>query len=114
MTKGLVSVVIPTHNRKTSALRLVRGLLKNDYKNIEIIVIDDLSNDGTSEYLKKNVRDKRLKIYRNKSNVFAAQSKNIGAKKAYGEYIFFVDDDNAVDKTLISSLVKVIDRKSTR
>jgi len=105
----LVSIVIPTHNRKKSLVRLLKNIFKNDYKNIEVIVIDDLSSDGTSEYVKKIFpKNSKLKIFRNKKNLFAAASKNVGADKSTGKFIFFIDDDNVASPTLISNLVKVI------
>ena len=64
----LVSIVIPTYNRRYSALRLIDSIQKSTYKNIEVIVIDDYSNDDTSNFLKSKVKSSKVKIYRNKKN----------------------------------------------
>lgn len=107
---SFVSIVIPTYNRKKSAARLIKSIYNNSHKNIEIIVVDDASTDGTSEFLRAKFEKKNNIIFlRNKSNLFAAGSKNIGMKKSTGEYIFFVDDDNVMSKNLISNLVTVLD-----
>ena len=106
--KNLVSIVIPTHNRKESVVRLLKQIINNDYKKLEIIVVDDASSDGTYEFIQSEIKDPRLKIIQNKKNLFAAASKNVGAEKAQGEFIFFIDDDNVVSNHLISNLVKVI------
>lgn len=109
MNQPLVSIIIPTHNRKDMLLRLLKSILASTYKNIEIIIVDDTSSDGTFEYIKsKFVGNPKLKIHRNKKNLFAAASRNIGADKAIGEFIFFIDDDNVVTTDLISNLVKII------
>ena len=107
MSQPLVSIVIPTHNRKTMLLRLLKSIFSSTYKNLEIIIVDDASHDGTSEFIRsKYSKNTKLKIIRNRSNLFAAGSRNVGFKKCRGEYIFFIDDDNVVDKNLISRLVK--------
>jgi len=104
----LVSIVIPTYNRNESVLRLIKSLLTNTYKNIEIIIIDDHSKDNTFELVKNTFKgNKKVKIFRNNRNLFAAGSKNVGQKKAKGEFIAFIDDDNLADKNLIKNFVEV-------
>ncbi|TXI33639.1 MAG: glycosyltransferase family 2 protein [Niabella sp.] len=104
----LVSVVIPTYNRKLLAERLIKSILKSTYKNIEIVVIDDASPDNTIDYLSSKFRNKKnIRIFRNKKNQFAAGSKNVGQSKARGEFIAFIDDDNVVDSKMIEKLVAV-------
>lgn len=108
MSESLISVVIPTYNRKKLAERLIKSILKSTYKNLEIIVIDDASPDNTIDYLNSKFKwNKKIKSYRNKKNLFAAGSKNEGQKKAKGEYIVFIDDDNVVDDKMIQELVNV-------
>lgn len=104
----LVSVVIPTHNRKVMVLRLLKSVISSSYKNIEIIVIDDASSDNTLEFLEKSFKYKNFKIIRNKKNLFTAGSRNVGTKISKGDCIFFIDDDNVLDKHTIASLVKVL------
>lgn len=102
----LVSIIIPTYNRKKSSERLIKSIISGKYKNIEILVIDDASKDKTSDYLKSKFKNnKKVKIFRNKKNLFAAGSKNVGQKKAKGEYIAFIDDDNVIEKNMISVFV---------
>lgn len=90
------------------AERLIKSILESTYKNIEIIVIDDASTDKTNEYLLKHFKNKRsVHIFRNKRNLFAAGSRNEGFKKINGEYTFFVDDDNVLDRHAIQELVNM-------
>lgn len=111
MTAPLVSIVIPTYNRREMAKRLIESILSGTYKNIEIIVIDDASKDLTSDFLKSKLKNKKnIFIYRNKKNLFAAGSRNEGFKKIHGQYVFFVDDDNVLDSRAIKELVDVFQK----
>lgn len=100
----LVSVIIPTNNRKKMLLRLIKSILAGTYQNVEIIIVDDASQDGTYEVIKENY-SKKIKIIRNKVNLQTAASKNKGIKIARGAFLFFVDDDNIMPKNLIEKLV---------
>jgi hypothetical protein len=112
--KSLVSIVIPTHNREKMLLRLINGLLENDYKNLEIIIVNDASTDDTEKIVKEKYHKyKQIKVITNKKNLYTAGSRNKGASLAKGKYIFFVDDDNVVTKTLLSEMVKVMDDDDT-
>ena len=105
----LVSIIIPTHNRKKQVERLINSILENTYKNIEIIVVDDASTDRTYEYLKEkfdNLTD--FKIVKNDKNLLLASSRNKGINLSKGKLIFLIDDDNVLDKNCIENLVKLI------
>lgn len=101
-----VSVVIPTHNRKKSVERLIRSIVKSTYKNWEIIIIDDASNDGTYNHLRSKFRNRKILVFKNKRNLFTGGTRNVGQKKSKGKYILFIDDDNVVDKNMIQEMVK--------
>jgi hypothetical protein len=102
----LVSVVIPTHNRKREVLRLLHSVFKSHYpKNkLEIIVVDDASTDGTYEAVKEAFP--KVVLLRNDKDVFVSASRNIGIERSKGKYIFLVDDDNVISDTCILNLVK--------
>lgn len=101
-----VSIVIPTHNRVDMARRLIKSILEGKYKNYEIILIDDYSSDGTYKILKKEFEKKeKIKIYRNTKNLFTAATRNKGIGLSKGDFIFFIDDDNVLDKRTIAELV---------
>ncbi len=104
----LVSVIIPTHNRKNKLIRLIDSILQSNYpkEKLEIIVVDDASTDGTYEEVRKKFP--QIKVIRNEKELFLAGSRNIGIKNAVGEYIFLIDDDNVVDKNCIYELVMTL------
>ncbi len=91
----LVSVIIPTYNRKKYVVKAIDSVLKQTYKNIEIIVIDDGSADGTdeiiSEFSKKNPGIISIK---NKTNLGFVKTLNKGISSAKGKYIARLDDDD--------------------
>ncbi len=101
----LVSVIIPTFNRKGMLIECIDSVLKSTYKNIEIIVSDDASSDGTREAVAKYKRLENFKYLRNKKESLLSVTINKAIFASSGEYIFILDDDNVIDKNCISSLV---------
>lgn len=87
----LVSVIITTKNRKRIVQRAIESVINQTYKNIEIIVVDDGSSDGTSEFLLHNYPN--LKIITNRSSMGACFARNVGIDASNGEYISGLDDD---------------------
>lgn len=110
MNEPLVSIVIPTHNRKEKVARLIDSILKSAYPKdkLEIIVVDDASTDGTYGYIKKLFP--RVKIVRNEREKLLAESRNIGIRASHGKYIFIIDDDNIVDENTIRELVEFMEK----
>jgi len=110
MDEPLVSIVVPTYNRREKLARLMRSILENDYPKdkLEIIVIDDASSDGTYENIKRLFP--QVKIIRNDEEALLAESRNIGIRASRGKYIFVIDDDNVVDKNAIKELVKFMEK----
>ncbi len=104
--KKLISVIIVNWNGKKFLKECLSSLKAQDYKNIEVIFVDNNSKDGSVEYIKKNFP--KTKIIINKENLGFAQGNNIGYKKALGEYILFLNNDTKVTKNFLSELVKVL------
>lgn len=107
--KDFVSIVVITHNKKREVDCCVESLLKSNYKNFELIVVDDKSTDKTYELLLKKYKN-RINIIKTKKELMAAGSRNLGARKSKGDYILFVDGDNVVDKNMIKELIVGIKR----
>lgn len=89
----LVSVIIPTYNRRNTILASVNSVLNQTYKNIELIVVDDCSTDDTISILEQ-INDKRLKIIRHSENKGQNAARNTGIKASTGEYIAHHDSDD--------------------
>lgn len=101
----LVSVIIPVYKTERYLHRCIDSLVNQDYKNIEIILIDDGSPDHCGnicdEYAKK---DKRIRVIHQENQGISA-ARNAGIKKSCGEYICFVDSDDYVDIHLLSTVI---------
>ena len=87
-----VSVIIPTYNCLSYLPKAIGSVLKQTYHDVELIIIDDNSNDGTSTYL-ASIDDERI-ITIPTLGVGAPQARNLGIEKATGEYIAFLDADD--------------------
>ena len=88
----MVSVVIPTFNRKKIIPRAIDSVLGQTYKNYEIIIVDDGSTDGTVDSIKKLYNDKvHITLQKNQG---ASSARNRGIKEASGKYIAFLDSDD--------------------
>ena len=114
--KPLISVIIPIYNTGDSAVKLLDKLTKQSYENLEIICVDDGSKDGSFDLVAEFVRQSKLKnknlnmtILRQK-NQGAAGARNLGLKKASGEYVTFIDSDDEVKKTHIEDLLKSLEK----
>ena len=114
--KPLISVIIPIYNTGDSAVKLLSKLIKQNYENLEIICVDDGSKDGSFDLVSEFVRQSKLKnknlnmtIFRQK-NQGAAGARNLGLKKASGEYVTFIDSDDEVKKTHIEDLLKSLEK----
>jgi glycosyltransferase involved in cell wall biosynthesis len=88
-----VSVVIPTHNRAGLVVRAVRSVLGQTVTDLELIVVDDASTDGTVDAL-SGIDDARLRVVRLPRNARQAHATNVGIARASGEFVAFLDDDD--------------------
>ncbi|NQV14398.1 glycosyltransferase family 2 protein [bacterium] len=91
-----ISVVIPTYNRAATIERALKSVLSQTYPAIEIIVIDDFSDDSTPEILTEYAD--KIKIISNSRNRGVSYSRNAGIRAARGDWIAFLDSDDQWDK----------------
>ncbi|MDX9867783.1 MAG: glycosyltransferase family 2 protein [Kiritimatiellia bacterium] len=107
MMPPFVSVIIPTYNRARTACDCVASVLRSDYREIEVILVDDASPDNTRDLVESRFgSDPRVRYVRNETNLQPAGGRNRGADLAKGEYLLFVDDDNLVEPDMVSKLVR--------
>lgn len=93
LKQPLVSVIITTYNRVGIVSRCIDSVLNQNYKNLEIIVVDDCSTDNTEEFFSKNYR-KEVKYIRHEMNLGVQYASNTGYKYASGKYVAFIGDDD--------------------
>jgi glycosyltransferase involved in cell wall biosynthesis len=89
----LVSVILPTYNRRVTLRRAIDSVLAQTWRNLELIVVDDGSEDGTDD-LVRSVRDSRLRVLRQACNEGVATARNRGLAEAKGGLIAFLDSDD--------------------
>ncbi len=92
--EGLVSVILPNYNYAVYLRQSISSVLEQTYKNIELILIDDASTDGSFYIMQKYNFDARVKIIRNWVNQGVSACRNIGIELASGEYLCFIDADD--------------------
>ena len=103
------SLIIPIYNEKKSLPELINQIhsIKTD---IEIILIDDGSNDGSSELLTDYCKNNEIIIVKNKSNLGKGYSIIKGLKSASGDNIILADGDLEIDITIIPKIIKIYDQ----
>lgn len=108
----LVTVFIPTYNRKDMLVRAIDSVLGQDYQNIEIYVVDNGSTDGTSELVSLYVqRNKNIKYHRFDENKGACFARNFAISRAAGILVTGLDDDDEFLPHRLSQLVASYDDK---
>ncbi|MEM5782107.1 MAG: glycosyltransferase family 2 protein, partial [Candidatus Aenigmatarchaeota archaeon] len=96
------SVIIVTYNSKKYVKNCLISVLEN--KPLEIIVVDNNSDDGTFQFIKENFP--QVKLICNSKNLGYAVGNNIGVKKAKGEYIVILNPDTKVEKNWLNNLLQ--------
>ena len=105
MKSPKVSVIIPVYNAEKTVGGILEKLTTQEYKNIEIIVVNDGSKDGSLEILRDfTERDKRV-ILVDQKNAGVSTARNVGMSNATGEFITFIDADDNFSEELIIKLV---------
>lgn len=110
--KDLLSVVIPYYNLGKTLPETIESIKETEYKNYEIIIVNDGSSDQESiEVLNQYENDEKIRII-NIKNKGLANARNVGAEAAKGEFVAFIDADDKVDKTFYSKAIKILHKYS--
>lgn len=103
-----ISVIVPVYNAQKTIKKCIESILVQTYKNLEIILINDGSNDKTEEICEKLVQtDNRIKYYY-KENTGVSKTRNFGLEKASGDYISFIDADDFLENNMYEIMIKEI------
>lgn len=92
-TGPLVTVIIPSYNREKTIARAIESVLRQSYKNIELLVVDDGSTDGTVAIVLA-YSDSRIRLIRLPKNAGVSVARNRGFDEAKGEFVAFQDSDD--------------------
>ncbi len=102
-----LSVIVPTYKRKADLQRLLKSIAESDYpaRLLEVVVVDN-AGDLTEQDLLPSIGDIKLKLVKPDKNLYCSGGRLYGTKYAEGDYYFFIDDDNILDKKCLSELAK--------
>jgi hypothetical protein len=106
MNSPLVTVIIPTYNRRRWIGECLDSVKAQTYENVETLVIDDCSTDGTVDWLKSQSRYAFAQVHTQPRNSGASLARNTGIKMAQGELIAFIDSDDLLAPTHIEKAVE--------
>lgn len=108
MKEDLISVIVPIYNVEKYIKKCVDSIIKQTYKNIEIILVDDGSPDECGKICDEySIKDSRI-IVVHKANGGLSDARNVGIDKANGKYICFIDSDDYIDDNYIELLYNAI------
>lgn len=111
MEKLKVSVIVPVYNTLNCLEKCVDSICGQTYENLEIILVDDGSTDGTGQLCDTLAeRDDRIHVY-HKENGGASSARNLGLQKAEGDYIGFVDSDDYIDANVYQKMAELATEK---
>ena len=102
----LITVIINVYNGEKYIKKCIESIINQTYKNLEILVIDDGSTDNTLSIIKE-YKDKRIRII-STENKGLSMSRNVGIENALGNYLYFIDSDDFIEKDTIEYLYKLI------
>lgn len=104
-----VSVIVPAYNAEDFILKAIGSVLAQSYSNIQLIVIDDCSTDGTLALLKE-LDDDRITLISNNTNLGVVESRNLAIDMCIGKYIAFLDADDYWIEDKLEAQLKAMNR----
>lgn len=105
-SKGLVSIIIVNWNGIGWLADCFGSLYTQDYRDFEIVFVDNASSDGSVDWVRKHYP--KTKIVVNEKNLGFADANNVGYKVSKGEYVLFLNNDTRVTKTFLTELIAVL------
>lgn len=110
MNAPLVTISIPIYNCEKHLINCLQSVVNQQYKNIEIQLVDDLGNDNSMQLAEDFIQkhsDFNFKILKNEKNSGLSVVRNVGIDNAEGKYIFFLDSDDEITPDCISKMVEI-------
>lgn len=106
----LISIIVPVYNIKEYLGRCVDSILAQTYENIEVLLVDDGSTDGTSLLVDElGKKDNRIRVF-HKENGGSSSARNLGIREAEGAYLGFIDSDDYIEPYMFEKLYDAMQR----
>lgn len=110
MEEKLVSIIMPTYNCAKFIGKTIETVIKQTYKNWELVIVDDCSKDNTEEIVNDYINtDKRIKYYRFSTNQGAAKARTKAMELANGNYMAFLDSDDLWEEDKLEKQIKFME-----
>jgi len=109
--RGLVSIIVPTHNRAELLAQTINSIQSQTYSPIEVVIVDDGSSDNTAEAVQRNTRGGSPRIqwqHLRQTNQGACAARNCGLESSRGEFIQFLDSDDGLMPAKLARQVAVM------
>ena len=106
----MVSIVLPVYNGEKYISESIKSVLNQSYRNLELIIVNDCSNDNTADIIEKFAKmDGRIKVINNNVNLKLPKSLNVGFGHAEGKYFTWTSDDNIYKDDAIEKMVQYLE-----
>lgn len=95
--KELISIIVPVFNARKYIRQTIESVRRQTIDNWELLLVDDHSDDGTAEYVKKYIKsigESRIRLIEQPANLGAAAARNTGVREAKGRYLAYLDADD--------------------
>lgn len=113
MNKKTISIIIPLYNSERTIQHCIESVLNQTYRNFEIIIIDDESSDNSKKICSKlATQNNQIKIISQK-NKGPSSARNLGLANCNGEYLFFIDSDDYIEKDCLEKLIVKIEEDAS-
>ena len=110
--QGKISIIVPVYKVENELDRCVQSLMKQTYKNIEIILVDDGSPDQCPKLCEQYAKeDERIHVI-HKKNGGLSDARNVGLKSATGEYVLYIDSDDYIDLDSCERFLKATEQQN--
>ncbi len=112
VSNPMVSVIVPTYKREKTLKTCIDSILSSEYENLEIIIVNDGSTDGTYNLCQNfAIKDSRIHVI-NQLNSGLSAARNAGIRLTKGEWISFIDDDDAVHPSFYKEMIASADEST--
>lgn len=108
----ILTIIIPLYNKVNYIISTLESILEKMPREIEVIIIDDCSTDGSvdklEDYIDKNFKAKNIKFLKNNRNIGVSATRNKGLKISNGKYIMFLDADDKLKKNFYGDVLPLL------
>ena len=109
MNIPVLSIIVTSRNRHRVLMRCVKSIICSEFRDFELIVIDDASSDGTERLTDSDLQHPQARIIHIKEQIMMVKARNLGVSYAKGRYLLIIDDDNVVPLDMSKKLIAAME-----